>query len=53
MKLKKSPEIVNKFLNRLSDFLFVLSRKIGLELDNEELNGLFNMLKIFKKGIVF
>jgi cob(I)alamin adenosyltransferase len=33
---EKSPEIVNKFLNRLSDFLFVLSRKIGLELDIEE-----------------
>jgi len=34
---EKSPEIVNKFLNRLSDFLFVLSRKIGLELDIEEI----------------
>jgi cob(I)alamin adenosyltransferase len=33
---EKSPEIVNKFLNRLSDFLFVLSRKISLELDIEE-----------------
>ena len=33
---EKSPEIVNKFLNRLSDFLFVLSRKIALELDSEE-----------------
>ena len=31
-----SPEIVSKFLNRLSDFLFVLSRKIGLETDSEE-----------------
>jgi cob(I)alamin adenosyltransferase len=33
---EESPEIVTRFLNRLSDFLFVLSRKIGLELDNEE-----------------
>jgi cob(I)alamin adenosyltransferase len=31
-----SPEIVIKFLNRLSDYLFVLSRIISLELDNEE-----------------
>jgi hypothetical protein len=28
---------VNKFLNRLSDFLFVLSRKIALDLDIEEI----------------
>jgi cob(I)alamin adenosyltransferase len=35
-----SPEIISKFLNRLSDFLFVLSRKIGLETDNEELKWL-------------
>jgi cob(I)alamin adenosyltransferase len=34
---EESPEIVNKFLNRLSDYLFVLSRKIGLELDIEEI----------------
>jgi cob(I)alamin adenosyltransferase len=34
---EKSPEIVNKFLNRLSDYLFVLSRKIALELDSEEI----------------
>jgi cob(I)alamin adenosyltransferase len=33
---EESPEIVNKFLNRLSDYLFVLSRKISLELDIEE-----------------
>jgi cob(I)alamin adenosyltransferase len=33
---EKSPEIVNKFINRLSDFLFVLSRKISHELDIEE-----------------
>ncbi|MCU0409447.1 MAG: cob(I)yrinic acid a,c-diamide adenosyltransferase [Bacteroidales bacterium] len=31
------PAIVQKFLNRLSDYLFVLSRKIGLELDAEEI----------------
>lgn len=30
------PEIIIKFLNRLSDYLFVLSRLIGLELDIEE-----------------
>jgi cob(I)alamin adenosyltransferase len=36
-KTEKSPEIVNKLLNRLSDFLFVLSRKIALELDIEEI----------------
>jgi cob(I)alamin adenosyltransferase len=36
-KTEKSPEIVNKFLNRLSDFLFVLARKIALELDAEEI----------------
>lgn len=35
-KTEESPEIVNKFLNRLSDFLFVLSRKIALDLDIEE-----------------
>ena len=43
LKLKEteeSPEIVNKFLNRLSDFLFVLSRKTGLELDIEEIKWL-------------
>jgi cob(I)alamin adenosyltransferase len=34
---EESPEIVNKFLNRLSDFLFVLSRKIALDLDIEEI----------------
>jgi cob(I)alamin adenosyltransferase len=36
-KTEKTPEIVNKFINRLSDFLFVLSRKISLELDTEEI----------------
>jgi cob(I)alamin adenosyltransferase len=34
---EESPEIVKKFLNRLSDYLFVLSRLIGLELDIEEI----------------
>ena len=34
---EESPEIVNKFINRLSDFLFVLSRKIALSLDIEEI----------------
>jgi cob(I)alamin adenosyltransferase len=29
-------EIVIRFLNRLSDYLFVLSRKISIEVDNEE-----------------
>jgi cob(I)alamin adenosyltransferase len=33
---EESPEIVIRFLNRLSDFLFVLSRSISLEHDNEE-----------------
>ena len=34
---EESPEIVNKFLNRLSDFLFVLSRKIAQNLNTEEI----------------
>jgi cob(I)alamin adenosyltransferase len=34
---EKSPEIVTKFLNRLSDYLYVLSRKISLELEAEEI----------------
>lgn len=34
---EETPEIVHKFLNRLSDYLFVLSRKLTLELDNEEI----------------
>ena len=33
----KMPEIILRFLNRLSDYLFVLSRKISSELDNEEI----------------
>lgn len=32
----KTPEIICQFLNRLADFLFVLSRKISLELDIDE-----------------
>ena len=36
-RTQESPEIVNKFINRLSDFLFVLSRKIALDLDIEEI----------------
>jgi cob(I)alamin adenosyltransferase len=35
---EESPVIVNKFLNRLSDYLFVLARTIGNELDSEEIN---------------
>ena len=31
------PEIVIKFLNRLSDYLFILSRFISLELDIQEI----------------
>jgi cob(I)alamin adenosyltransferase len=34
---EESPEIVYKFLNRLSDYLFQLSRLISLELDIEEI----------------
>jgi cob(I)alamin adenosyltransferase len=34
---EETPEIVIKFINRLSDFLFVLARKITLELDIEEI----------------
>jgi len=33
---EESPLIVKKFLNRLSDFLFVLARRIVLDSDNEE-----------------
>ena len=32
------PDIIYKFLNRLSDYLFVLSRLISLELDIKEIN---------------
>jgi cob(I)alamin adenosyltransferase len=34
---EESPEIIYKFLNRLSDYLFQLSRLISLELDIEEI----------------
>ena len=34
---EESPYIVHKFLNRLSDYFFVLSRKIALDLNNEEI----------------
>jgi cob(I)alamin adenosyltransferase len=34
---EETAEIVNKFLNRLSDYLFVLSRKVALELDIEQI----------------
>jgi cob(I)alamin adenosyltransferase len=33
---ERSPEIVVKFLNRLSDFLFILARKISSDLGNQE-----------------
>jgi cob(I)alamin adenosyltransferase len=39
LRLKETEEIseiVIRFLNRLSDYLFVLSRKISIEVDNEE-----------------
>ena len=35
-KSEKTPAIIIKFLNRLSDYLFVLSRKMSLDLGNEE-----------------
>lgn len=37
---EKQPDNTLKFLNRLSDYLFVLSRKICLELDIEEVKWL-------------
>ncbi|MFZ0281916.1 MAG: cob(I)yrinic acid a,c-diamide adenosyltransferase [Bacteroidales bacterium] len=35
---EKIPGIIPKFLNRLSDYLFVLSRLLGLELDIQGIN---------------
>jgi cob(I)alamin adenosyltransferase len=35
---EKIPDILIKFLNRLSDYLFVLSRIVSLELDIEEIS---------------
>jgi len=37
-KTEKIPDIVYKFLNRLSDYLFVLGRLISKELDIQEIN---------------
>jgi cob(I)alamin adenosyltransferase len=40
LRLKEAeytPEIVLKFINRLSDYLFVLGRKLSLELNNEDI----------------
>ena len=37
---EKTPEIINRFLNRLADYLFVLSRKISSELDIKEIKWL-------------
>ncbi len=34
---EKSPEIVRRFLNRLSDYLFILARVLSFELDNKEI----------------
>ena len=34
---EKIPSIICKFLNRLSDYLFILSRLISLEVDNKEI----------------
>lgn len=36
-KSEYTPEIIHKFLNRLSDYLFMLSRLLSVELNNEEI----------------
>lgn len=35
---EKTPDIIFKFLNRLADYLFTLSRRISLELDIEDVS---------------
>ncbi|MBP1665912.1 MAG: yvqK [Bacteroidetes bacterium] len=37
---EETPPIIKMFLNRLSDYLFILSRKISLDLDIEEIKWL-------------
>jgi cob(I)alamin adenosyltransferase len=34
---EKTPAFISKFLNRLSDYLFILSKKISFEIDNEDI----------------
>lgn len=34
---EETPEVIRKFLNRLSDYLFVLGRLVALEVENEEI----------------
>ena len=38
---EETPELVRKFLNRLSDYLFVLSRIVGKESGNKEIKWTF------------
>jgi cob(I)alamin adenosyltransferase len=38
---EKTPEIIYKFLNRLSDYIFILTRKLSLELDIEEIKWIY------------
>ena len=37
---EETPPIINMFLNRLADYLFILSRKISSDLDIEEVKWL-------------